>query len=75
MSARPSSSDVQVTPAQVWPALSSELRTRIVNSTSSVNGEYGGAPSGATTDAKGGVLCSVDHSRQKFGLTISIVWL
>jgi hypothetical protein len=30
MSNRLSSRDVQVTPAQVWPALSSELRTRIV---------------------------------------------
>ncbi len=75
MSSRPSSSDVQVTPTQVWPALSSEVRTHVVSSTSSVNGKYGGCPSGATTDAKGGVLCSVDHSLQKFGLTISIVWL
>lgn len=30
MSARPSAHDVQVTPVQVWPALSSDLRTRIV---------------------------------------------
>jgi hypothetical protein len=30
MSSRPSSHDVQVTPVQVWPALSHDLRTRIV---------------------------------------------
>jgi hypothetical protein len=30
MSTRPSSCEVQVAPVQVWPALSSDLRTRIV---------------------------------------------
>ncbi len=30
MSSRTSSHDVQVTPVQVWPALSHDLRTRIV---------------------------------------------
>ena len=30
MLARPSSSEVQVTPAQVWSALSGDLRTRVI---------------------------------------------
>ena len=30
MVARSSSSDAQVTPAQVWPALSLDLRTRVI---------------------------------------------
>jgi hypothetical protein len=30
MLARPSSSEVQVTPAQVWPALSGDVRTRVI---------------------------------------------
>ncbi len=30
MVARPSSSDAQVTPAQVWSALSVDLRTRVI---------------------------------------------
>lgn len=30
MFSRPSSHEVQVTPIQVWPALSSDLRTRLV---------------------------------------------
>ncbi len=30
MLARPSSSDAQVTPAQVWSALSGDLRTRVI---------------------------------------------
>ena len=30
MLARPSSSEAQVTPAQVWSALSADLRTRVI---------------------------------------------
>ena len=57
MSSRPSSPEGQVTPAQVWSALSLDLRTRVIGLLAQISLEYGGDSSWKRVRRKGGLPC------------------